>query len=508
LNGVFHYMLKAITRYFTKLVYEHSLKREALEELIGSILREYSLEPVKITDLLEQYSLSEELHVYIHSRNGVLEYAVVEPELDSDTIYAVSKLYTLNPYCSDLACLENTINAARDRDLKRILSEKPLSILYHYKKLVSGYGPLYPLILDQNIEEIACSAGDEYVSIVHRKYSWFGWMKTNIRIGRRGVDRLVLSLARKMGKHISVAHPVAEGLTDEGLRISLTYGREVSRKGSSFVIRKKPATPWTITKLIDEKTLTSLIASYLWLVMEFRGSILIAGGTSSGKTTLLQALLTLIPPSRRVVSIEDTPEITTSTGYWDPLVERVVSVGEASNIDMYSLLKFSLRRRADYLVVGEVRGVEAKLLVQASRLGHGILATIHAESASSLLERLTSPPIAIPRKLLSNIWCIVIMENDRGVRRVKEVHEITGNAELIRIFHYDGAFMPKTPQEVVEKTKRLKNILEPEVLIEELASRMVFLDKLVARGVFTVEALASELSNYYYTVLEKEVYQA
>jgi len=483
------------------------LNRSVLEELISSIIREHAIEPVKVTDPLDHYSLGEEVQVYINSRNGVLEYVVSEPEYNSDIVYAVSRIYAFNPHCQDIVCVEKVVEMLRDRDLKKIFTEQPLNILYHYRKLASGYGPLYPLILDHWIEEIAGNAEDKYVYIIHRKYSWFGWMKTNIRIDERGFDRLVLSLARKMGKHLSIAHPIAEGLTEEGLRISLTYGREVSRKGSSFVIRKKPPSPWTITKLINEKTLTALMAAYLWLVMEFRGSILIAGGVSSGKTTLLQALLTIIPPSRRVVSIEDTPEITSSTGQWDPLVERVASVGESVSIDMYSLLKFSLRRRADYLVVGEVRGVEARLLIQASRLGHGVLATIHAESANSLIERLTSPPISIPKKLLSNIWCIVIMESERGVRKVKEIYEIGENVELNRIFHYDesSGFSPKTPVEIAEKSARLTSVLDKETLVEEISSRAIFLEKLVSRGVFDVESLASELSNYYYSVLEKEV---
>ena len=209
-----------ILKYFAKLAQKQLIERTQLEKLIAEAIREYSIEAVKIVKPIEQYSLGEEVTVYISSRNGVLEYIVQEPEYDDDTIYAVSKIYVHNPYCQDIICVEKTVVKSGDRELRRIFSEQPLNVFYHYRKIASGYGPIYPLILDPGIEEIAGSMDDEYISIIHRKYGWFGWMKTNIRVGSEGVDRLVLSLARKIGKHLSISYPIAEGLTEDGLRIS------------------------------------------------------------------------------------------------------------------------------------------------------------------------------------------------------------------------------------------------------------------------------------------------
>jgi len=483
------------------------LRRSELEELVRSIIEETKTIPIKPVNPVEQYSIDDEVFITISNRNGILEYVVSEPRYDDRTIYAVTKIYLINPRCKDLACIQEVVAGSNDEELYDAFNQQPLSIAYYYKKVASGYGALYPLIRDPYIEEIAGSAEDERFSVIHRRYSWYGWMNTNIAISYGSMDRIVLSLARKTGRHLSLAHPVVEGLTEEGLRISLTYGREVSRKGSSLVIRKKPPTPWTITKLIDAKALSSLMAAYLWLIMELRGAILIVGGVSSGKTTMLQALLTLIPPSRRVVTIEDTPEITGTTGYWDPLVERVVSIGESSSIDMYSLLKFSLRRRADYLVVGEVRGVEARLLVQASRLGHGILATMHAENAESAIERLVAPPISIPKNMLSNIWCIVVMESDHGVRRVKGIYEVDKRVRIHRVFYHRGSglFEPSDPSSVAESSHRLRNVLDPEDAINELVSRTVFLEKMVSNGVLEFNMLSEELGKFYYDIVESEV---
>ncbi|MET1160757.1 MAG: type II/IV secretion system ATPase subunit [Thermoprotei archaeon] len=484
-----------------------NLDNQELRKLVETVITESRIKPVKVVNPIEQYTVDEMFIVYIIGKDGVLEYAVVEPDYNDEVVDAVYKLYHINPHCNDVECLQETIARSNDNVLQRIYSTYPLQVTYYYLKLASGYGALYPLTRDALIEEISGSSDDTCLSIIHRKYSWYGWMNTNICVDPHAIDRIVLSLARKAGRHLSLAYPVAEGITSEGFRVSLTYGREVSRKGSSFVIRKKPVSPWTITKLIDHGMLNSLVAAYLWLVMELRGSILIVGGVGTGKTTLMQGLLTLIPPSRRVVTIEDTPEIAATTGLWDSLVERVSVIGDSAGIDMYALLKFSLRRRPDYLVVGEVRGIEARLLVQASRLGHGIIATMHAESAEAAIERLIGPPISLPRNMLSNIWCIVVMESEYGKRRVKGVYEIGKRLGLIEVFKRieDSRYKPSDPREVAEKTLRLKHVLDVDDIINELRNRVMTLERLVSNGVFEFNRLSDELSRYYYEVIEKEV---
>ncbi len=462
-----------------------------LGDLIKSILEESSPRSVKPGEVIDEYTVRNIVKIIISKHANNYEYIVVEPLLNPQVINAVINIYLENPSCESQYCIGKTIEEIGDPELYEIYSRYPLEITYHYLKVSSGYGALYPLIIDQKIEEIAGAADDRYVSIIHRDYAWYGWMDTNIELTPREIDRIVLSLARRAGKHLSLAYPVAEGLTPEGIRVSLTFGREVSRKGSSFVLRKKPPRIITITELINNQTLSPLIAAYLWLILELKGFILIIGGMSSGKTTLLQALLTLIPPSRRVVTIEDTPEIMGSTGKWDPLIERPTVSKSEQGIDMYDLLKFSLRRRADYIVVGEVRGKEARLLVQASRLGHGILATMHGENAKSVLERLMAPPISIPKKLLSNIWVIVQMENVKGKRYIKKIYEVNDNVEFKELVDTSN------PMQLVEASTRLSQILDPELLVQELVSRTMFLQKLVDKGMYSYDVLAEELLKYY-----------
>jgi flagellar protein FlaI len=499
LNNLKH---RTIKRKYKKLI---------LKDLIYNFIREYLeetiIKPIKATNIIEKYSIGDIITVYILKMNNELKYVIREPSFNNEIIKAITEIYIENPNCRSNECIQNTLTNIKNNEVIRIYSEQPFQVNYYYQKIISGYGSLYPLILDPNIEEISLSSDDGYVYIINSKYSWYGWMSTNIYLSEQLIDRLVLSIARRMGKHVSIAQPVAEGLTPEGLRVSLTYSREVSRKGSSIVIRKKPLYTWTITRLINNKMLTSMIAAYLWLVLEMRGSILIVGGMSSGKTTLLQGLLTLMQPTRRVVTIEDTPEINGSTGLWDPLVERSISIGEGLNISMYDLLKFSLRRRADYIVVGEVRGREARLLIQASRLGHGVLATMHSDDASSAIERLIAPPISIPKNMLSSIWCIVVVENINGFRRIRSVYEVDNKIrlhELVRIVG-NGLYEPRSIKEIVERTIRLRTVMDYEELIEEFSNRTIFLEKLVSNGVFDIDDLSKELMKYYLSSIEEVV---
>ena len=481
---------------------------EQLSLILRDLVSKYYIEGNNIQGtVISVYNIRDCIEIIIKRNNEKLYYIVNEPMIDSDSIEVIEVLYRENVYskCKSMECISRVLES-KDIGLVNKFFKNPMAIMYHYSKLESGYGPLYPLVIDEKIEEIGCNQDDKKVFIIHREYMWYGWMETNIVLDKEIIDNLVLALARKTGQHISLAHPIAEGLTKEGIRVALTYSNEVSRKGSSFVLRKKQGTPWTITRLIDQGVLSPQIATYLWLILELRGSIMIVGSMSTGKTTLLQALLTLIPPTKRVITIEDTPEITATTGLWDPLVIRP-NPNTQLYIDEYKLLKFALRRRADYIIVGEVRGREARLLIQASRLGHGVLATMHADDAQAAIERLSSPPISIPRNLLDSIWTIVVMDpgGSSGFRRVKDVYEIVHGARSLRKIAWfkNGSFEPNSIEALINNSIRLPSSLDQETAIDELSNRTIFLSQLVSNGVFDINDLSNELHRFYSVTLEE-----
>jgi len=205
-----------------------------------------------------------------------------------------------------------------------------------------------------------------------------------------------------------------------------------------------------------------------------------------------------VPFNKRVVTIEDTPELYLPSEQWDPLVEHLLPIDSGQSIDMYHLLRVSLRRRPDYIVVGEVRGVEARLLVQASRLGHGVLNTIHGDSPDSVLKRLTAYPISIPRNLLGNIWSIIVVEQTSYGRKVIRVSEVTEEVDLVDVALFEnGIFKPVEIGELASRSARLTSKLGVRTVERELAERSIFLERLVARGVFDEKDLMREINGFY-----------
>ncbi|MEM1873421.1 MAG: type II/IV secretion system ATPase subunit [Acidilobaceae archaeon] len=372
-------------------------------------------------------------------------------------------------------------------------ADEPSNLIedYYMRKALSGYDKLYPLVIDNNVEEIAVEGAGKSVLVVSKLFPAI-WIEVDMVLSESELDSLVLKLGRKIGRSVSLTVPYAEGLTPEGYRVAITFKREVSRAGSSIVLRKYPEKPVTMADLIASRTLSPLMASYLWMLLEAQSFIIIAGGMGAGKTTLLQALLTLIPPFSRVVTIEDTPELNLSWHYWDALVTRPGTFAEnLPDIDLEDLLKFALRRRADYLVVGEVRGREARLLAQAAALGHGCVTTFHADSAESAIARLQMEPISLPSLFLKSISSIVVLRKVVGLgwrarRRVWEIAEIQGD-EVVSIFSWDPTedkFKPTSEREVAEASVSLQNASRRLDIVQgsletELASRAEYLERLV-----------------------------
>ena len=333
---------------------------------------------------------------------------------------------------------------------------------YHLEKARSGFGSLYPLIIDPHVEEIAVDGPGRPVAVIHKYYPG-RWIDVDLVLDDYEADSLSLQLARKAGRMLSIASPVAEGLTREGHRVAVTFQREVSRFGSTAVIRKYPERPITMADLIAAGVITPLAAAYLWILLEARGFIIIIGSMGSGKTTLLQALAGLIPPYQRVVTIEDTPELRLYHRHWDSLVVRPRSPGgEAPEVGLEDLLRFSLRRRAEYIIVGEVRGREARLLAQAAASGHGSLTTFHADSPEGAILRLRLDPISLPPLFLRVITALVLVRRIPVVgggakRRLYTVTEVSGD-ELVDVLEWQphlDATVPERPGELVRVSQKL-----------------------------------------------------
>ncbi len=322
---------------------------------------------------------------------------------------------------------------------------KKYKIHYYIRRNFLGWSRLNPLMNDPDIEDISCDGSGIPIFLYHRKYHN---IKTNLSFKEVDLNSLAITLAQRSGKHISLSSPMLDATLPNGSRLQLTLGTAVTTRGTSFTIRKFREDPFTPVELIEYGTFDADMLVYFWLAIENNNSLLFVGGTASGKTTSLNAVSQFIPPLSKVVSIEDTREVTLFHENWIATVTRdSVIESTGASIDMFDLLKAAMRQRPEYILVGEVRGSEAQTLFQAINTGHTTFSTIHANNADAAIHRLENAPLNVPRNMVQaldilSIQALVYRGHER-VRRATEIVEITGvdpatgNLRVNTVFNYD-----------------------------------------------------------------------
>lgn len=300
-------------------------------------------------------------------------------------------------------------------------------ILYNMEKEFLGQSLIDPIMHDKYIEDISCDGVNSAIFVYHAR---FESMKTNLMFtNAEELDSFVTKLAQRAGKYISIAEPMLDATMSDGSRIQMTLGQEVTAHGSTFTVRKFRDEPITPTDLIEWHTFSPLSIAFLWLAVETGKSLILAGGTASGKTTALNAIALFMPPLAKIVTLEDTRELKLPHPNWIPSITRQSfdSAGKGE-IDMYELLRAALRQRPEYILVGEVRGKEAQTLFQAMSTGHVTYSTIHADSVASVVHRIENPPLDVPRNMLSalDLVCVQVQARVGGqrIRRNKQIIEI------------------------------------------------------------------------------------
>ena len=246
---------------------------------------------------------------------------------------------------------------------------------------------------------------------------------------------------------MTVRNPIVDSTLPDGSRINIVYGDDVSKRGSNFTIRKFQATPFSILDLVSSGTLSYDMASYLSLMLGAGMNTFVSGETASGKTTMLNAISTFIPPASKIVSIEDTPELQVPHPNWTREVVRNTSDG-SSSVTMFDLLRAALRQRPNEIIIGEIRGEEGAIAFQAMQTGHSCMATFHASSVERLIQRMTGHPINVPKTYVDNLNLVVIMSAVRlpdgsTGRRVLSINEVieydteTDSFGFIEVFRWD-----------------------------------------------------------------------
>ncbi len=191
---------------------------------------------------------------------------------------------------------------------------------YYITRDFLNFGKLDGFMRDEHIEDISCDGVGYPLYVWHRKYES---IPTNMVFkNQEELDSFILKLAYLCGRHISIAQPLLDGTLPDGSRAQLTFGTEVTPKGSTFTIRKFKSSPLTITDLIIYKALSPEMAAYFWYLIENRHSAMIGGDIGGGKTTMLNAFSLFIRPTLKIVSIEDTQEIRLPHENWQMMVTR------------------------------------------------------------------------------------------------------------------------------------------------------------------------------------------
>ena len=376
-------------------------------------------------------------------------------------------------------------------------------VRYYLNREVAGYGPIDVLVLDDNIEDIKCVGVNQWVIVVHRRYGRLGWLTTNIRfVDEDALADFVRRLAYKGGRGISTAVPYVDAQLPPptpqhraGMRLAATIGREITREGSSFVIRKFPRTPLGLSDLVARKALSSLMAAYLWYVAEQKRIFFAAGPTGSGKTTLLNAILGVLDPRLSYITIEDVYEIQLPTWRWTAMTTRrsFTIIESKYEIKIEDLVAMAMRMRPDYLIVGEVRTPEQLVgLLFSSTTGHGAMTSIHAQDPDALLVRLLT--MRIERAALDLLWGCAITQPVKlpgglGIeRRVVKIAEFVPGeegVEVAEVFKWNpetDTFAPSTLEELWEVSQRLRMLsaslgLSRETILNDIGRRARFLEE-------------------------------
>jgi flagellar protein FlaI len=313
---------------------------------------------------------------------------------------------------------------------------------YYVMREKVGMGLLEPVIKDKNIEDITC---DGYGPIF-LEHKVFKGLKTTVEFSQVDLNRFVLQMSEKIGKPITFASPIIYATLPDGSRINIVYGDDVSRRGSNFTIRKFADKPLSILTLIDSNTMDFTMAAYLWIMLQEGMSAFVSGETASGKTTTLNAIMAFISPHAKIVSIEDTAEVQAPHKNWTREITRGGGKGtNQSEVGMFDLLRAALRQRPNYIIVGEIRGIEGAIAFQAIQTGHPVLSTFHAASVEKLIQRLTGDPINIPKTYVDNLNLVIIQSavrrpDGRTVRRIISINEIVGYNPQTKGFSYVEAF--------------------------------------------------------------------
>ncbi len=370
-----------------------------------------------------------------------------------------------------------------------------------------GLGMLEYLLEDEHVQDIYVDApaDDNPVHVVIGDVgaeAISGKCLTNLLLSEREVQALVSRFRFESGRPFSEAMPMLEtDLADFDTRVTVV-GKPLSPDGVAIALRRHSVEPWTLPKLIAKKSISPMGAGLLSFLIDGRSTMLVAGSRGAGKSSMLGALMLEFPLSQRILTIEDTLELPGAKmqelGYKVQSLFVRSAVGGTGDRTADDALRVSLRLGESAIVLGEVRGREAKTLYEAMRsgsAGSAVLGTIHGNSPKSVFERIVYD-LDIHPEAFSATDIVVICGLVRPGGRQKQVRRVTAISELVKggepgqfadLMVYDDKTDSLAETENLEKSPRLKAIaaqwgIDPDTALANIRARAKMREMMVSES--------------------------
>jgi len=479
-----------------------------------------------------------EIHKYKLKAHFVeAEVSILDVERESRPIYDI-KIPTIGPYTKFILAyirdrlarivpiqasefmdvrkanlVRNNFYTAAISEISKMLPEIPkddadalAGMLLH---TMYGLGDIEFLMSDDDLEEIAINGSSVPLSVYHKS---MGWLKTNLWMdGEDDIYNYASQIGRKSGRDITILTPILDAYLDTGDRVNATLF-PVSTCGNTITIRRFARDPWTIVDFINPKvnTMSVDMAAFIWLCMQYEMNVMVVGGTASGKTSTLNTMCAMIPPSNRIITIEDTRELAMPQYLkwnWVPLVTRNPNPEGHGSVSMLDLMVSSLRMRPDRMIVGEVRKKrEAEVLFEAMHTGHAVYSTLHADTASQVLRRLTNPPFDLPNIELQSLHLIVVQYRDRrqGIRRTYEISEVISSS--VEMLSLNPIYRWRPRQDTFQKENESMRVIEElnthtgmsiDEINKDMKDKKTVLCWMLENGLRSIDQVGDVMSQYY-----------
>jgi len=363
---------------------------------------------------------------------------------------------------------------------------------------ILGYGPLEPFLRDDSITEVMVNNHDriyiERGGKLERTAAGF--------VDNAHLLRIIDKIVSQVGRRIDESSPMVDARLPDGSRVNAIIP-PLALRGPTLTIRKFSRDPYTMDDLITFGSLTPKAAHFLAACVRGKLNVLIAGGTGTGKTTMLNAMSAFVPGDERVVTIEDAAELQLQQDHVITLESRPPNIEGKGEVRIRELVRNALRMRPDRIIVGEVRGPETLDMLQAMNTGHeGSLTTIHANSPRDALSRVETlvltagvdlPLRAIREQIASAFDLLVqISRLVDGSRRITHVSEVLGmESDVISL---QDVFVAKPPDEEALAGGQTTRLMGP---LACSGLKPHFLEKMATNGVaFPVNFFEEEAETY------------